>query len=162
MKQFFYIKEKNVVLIDFLPKFLFIKRPDPEEGEEPLTWNHNQGVNGVKGSNSKLPISRSLTTTQDSTDDDEMDDGGMVGNTAKYIHSMDHRSLISNSVNNKPPLQQLQLHAPSCDGSLLGNLNIYVIGAALIQITIIRILIQQLDMRICYYKSRCWSRRKLK
>ena len=149
--------------IDFLPKFLFIKRPDPEEGEEPLTWNHNQGVNGVKGSNSKLPISRSLTTTQDSTDDDEMDDGGMVGNTAKYIHSMDHRSLISNSVNNKPPLQQLQLHAPSCDGSLLGNLNIYVIGAALIQMkTIIRILIQQLDIRICYYKSRCWSRRKLK
>ena len=134
--------------IDFLPKFLFIKRPDPEEGEEPLTWNHNQGVNGVKGSNSKLPISRSLTTTQDSTDDDEMDDGGMVGNTAKYIHSMDHRSLISNSVNNKPPLQQLQLHAPSCDGSLLGNLNIFVIGAALIQITIIRISMQQLDIRI--------------
>ena len=104
--------------IDFLPRFLFIKRPDPDD--EPLTWNHNQ--EGTKGSNSKLPISRSLTTTQDSTDD-EMEDGNMgQGNTANYMHSIDHnRSIISNNVNNKPPLQQLQLHAPSCDGSLLGK-----------------------------------------
>ena len=104
--------------IDFLPKFLFIKRPDPDESDA-LSWNHNADGDGTKGSSSKLPMSRSLTTTQDSTDD-EMDDGGMGhGNTANYIHSMEHRSIISNNVN-KPPLQQLQLHAPSCDGSLLG------------------------------------------
>ena len=108
--------------IDFLPKFLFIKRPDPDDND-PLTWNHSQGLGGegAKGSNSKLPISRSLTTTQDDSTDDEMDDGGIGhGSTANYIHSIEHRSIISNNVNNKPPLQQLQLHAPTCDGSLLG------------------------------------------
>ena len=105
--------------IDFLPKFLFIKRPDQED--EPLLIHHdNIGRDGQKGSNSKLPISRSLTTTQDSTDD-EMDDRGIGhGSTANYIHSTEHRSVISNNINSKLPLQQLQLHAPSCDGSLLG------------------------------------------
>ena len=110
--------------IDFLPKFLFIKRPDPDD--EPLLMEHDQGGDEAKGSNSKLPISRSLTTTQDSTDD-EMDDRGIGhGSTANYIHSTEHRSIISNNVNNKPPLQQLQLHAPSCDGSLLGICHIFI------------------------------------
>ena len=107
--------------IDFLPKFLFIKRPDTDD--EPLLIEHEQLLGGdEKGSNSKLPISRSLTTTQDDSTDDEMDDRGMGhGNTANYIHSTEHRSIISNNIINKPPLQQLQLHAPSCDGSLLGK-----------------------------------------
>merc|ERR1719361_3418347 len=30
--------------IDFLPKFLFIKRPEPDE--EPLTWSHSQDLAG--------------------------------------------------------------------------------------------------------------------
>ena len=115
--------------IDFLPKFLFIKRPDQDD--EPLLIEHDQAKEGGEGenlgcehgSNSKLPISRSLTTTQDSTDD-EMDVKGHVhGSTENYLHSaMEHssRSIISNNVK-PPPLQQLQLHAPSCDGSLLGG-----------------------------------------
>ena len=109
--------------INFLPKFLFIKRPDPDD--DPLVFENDPLLGGGagKGSDSKLPISRSLTTTQDSTDD-EMDDRGIGhGNTANYIHSTEHRPILSNNVINKPPLQQLQLHAPSCDGSLLGNWN---------------------------------------
>ena len=77
--------------VDFLPRFLFIQRPERED--DPILFEDEK-------KDKKLPMSHSLTTTQEDTDDD-------IGN---------HYGTI-NSNTKQQPLQQLQLHAPSCDGS---------------------------------------------
>ena len=84
--------------VEFLPRFLFIQRP--ERDEDPVLFEEE------KEKPSKLPISHSLTTTQDA---DELDDRCTNYGTGER------------SISSKQPLQQLQLQPPSsCDGSLLG------------------------------------------
>ena len=74
--------------VDFLPRFLFIQRP--ERDDDAILFEDEK-------KDKKLPISHSLTTTENDSEDIDNQYG---------------------TINNKQqPLQQLQLHAPSCDGS---------------------------------------------